>query len=112
MASSGLTYESHEVSPRWVYGDTVSWTRGTHAFKFGGEYRLSSTKSTLGGSVQGASNRPLATIGNATLAAVNGYRQDRAWRARNASGNQQIAENLLTLLVRIAWLACPGPFHQ
>ena len=48
----GLTYSSQEVSPRWVYADTLSWNRGAHAFKFGAEYRRSSTKSTLGGSVQ------------------------------------------------------------
>ncbi len=71
-AIQGLNYESHEVSPRWTYGDTVSWTRGAHAFKFGGEYRLSSTKSTLGGSVQGTSNRPFTSIGNTGVAAVNG----------------------------------------
>jgi hypothetical protein len=47
----GLTYASHEVSHRWVYADTFSWTRGKHSFKFGGEYRLSSSK-PLGGSVQ------------------------------------------------------------
>ena len=44
--SRALPTSSHEVSPRWIYADTVSWTRGAHAFKFGGEYRLSSTKST------------------------------------------------------------------
>jgi hypothetical protein len=28
----------------YTYGDTVSWTKGKHAFKFGGEYRPSSSK--------------------------------------------------------------------
>ena len=27
----GLSYSSQEVSPRWTYGDTVSWTRGVHS---------------------------------------------------------------------------------
>src|SRR5262249_27496573 len=32
--ASGILYASHEVSPRWIYADTVSWTRGRHSFKF------------------------------------------------------------------------------
>ena len=31
------------VSPLWTYADTLSWTRGTHALKFGGEVRFSSS---------------------------------------------------------------------
>src|SRR5678815_4080137 len=27
-------------TPLYSFGDTLSWTRGTHAFKFGGELRL------------------------------------------------------------------------
>src|SRR2546427_4477955 len=70
--ADGILYGSHEVSPRWVYADTVSWTRGKHSFKFGGEYRLSSTKSTNQGTVQGGPMRPRANIGNAALAPVAG----------------------------------------
>jgi len=96
-AIQGLNYESHEVSPRWTYGDTVSWTRGAHAFKFGGEYRISSTKSTLGGSVQGTSNRPFVAIGNTGVASVNGI--GRTGLAGTATtGNQQVAENMVTWL--------------
>jgi hypothetical protein len=95
--ASGILYASREVSPRWVYADTVSWTRGTHSFKFGGEYRLSSTKSTLGGSVQGGPNRPRATIGNAPLAPVTGIARTGLAGTLN-SGNRQRAENLLTFL--------------
>jgi hypothetical protein len=93
----GLTYASHEVSPRWIYADTFSWTRGKHSFKFGGEYRLSSSKSTLGGSVQTGANLPTASIGNALNAAVSGI--GRPGLTGNAtSGNQQVAENMLTWL--------------
>src|SRR5262249_49959931 len=28
----------------YTYADTVSWTKGKHAFKFGGEYRPTSSK--------------------------------------------------------------------
>jgi hypothetical protein len=30
-------------TPLYSFGDTLSWTRGTHAFKFGGELRLTRT---------------------------------------------------------------------
>ena len=95
--ADGILYGSHEVSPRWVYADSVSWARGQHSFKFGGEYRLSSTKSTLQGSVQGGPNRPRANIGNSPLAQVTGI--GRAGLAGTSfNGSQQVAENLLTFL--------------
>jgi hypothetical protein len=95
--ADGILYGSHEVSPRWVYADNVSWTRGKHAFKFGGEYRLSSTQSTNQGSVQTGPNRPRALVGNAGLAPVTGI-QRAGLAGTTASGNQQLAENLLTFL--------------
>ena len=44
-------------TPLYSFGDTLSWTRGTHAFKFGGEIRL--TKSVAYNAVQGT---PLPTL--------------------------------------------------
>ena len=32
-----------DTSPRWSYGDTMSWTRGAHSMRFGGEYRRQSS---------------------------------------------------------------------
>src|SRR5205085_7080712 len=95
--ADGVLYGSHEVSPRWVYADNLSWTRGKHSFKFGGEYRLSSTKSTNQGSVQTGANRPTATMGNATLAPVTGIGRP-GLAGTTAAGSQQLAENLLTFL--------------
>jgi hypothetical protein len=97
----GLSYSSQEVSPRWIYGDTLSWTRGAHAFKFGGEYRLSSTKSTLGGSVQTGANRPTVLFGNAAGAQVSGI-ADPVLRpgllGTATTGNRQLAENMASWL--------------
>jgi hypothetical protein len=95
--ADGVRYGSHEVSPRWVYADTLSWLRGKHSFKFGGEYRLSSTKSTNQGSVQTGANRPTATMGNALLAQVTGIARP-GLAGTSALGSQQLAENLLTFL--------------
>ena len=33
---------SRNAAPFWTYGDTLSWTKGKHAFKFGGESRRNS----------------------------------------------------------------------
>jgi hypothetical protein len=98
--AGSLQYASHEVSPRWSYADTVSWTRGTHSFKFGGEYRSARTKSRNGGSVQTGSLRPTAAIGNAALAPVGGIARPGLAGSPGAfgSGNTVIAENLVTWL--------------
>ncbi|MEJ2108477.1 MAG: TonB-dependent receptor [Acidobacteriota bacterium] len=32
-----------DTSPRWTFGDTVSWTRGSHSIRFGGEFRRQSS---------------------------------------------------------------------
>jgi hypothetical protein len=95
--ADGIRYASREVSPRWVYADTLSWTRGVHSFKFGGEYRLSSTRSTNQGSVQTGANRPTATMGNASLAQITGIARP-GLAGTNTAGSQQLAENLLTFL--------------
>ena len=101
----GIRYGSHEVSPRWVYADSVSWTRGQHSFKFGGEYRLSSTKSTNQGSVQAGANRPTATIGNSVpITGIARFGLGCLTTATTCttgtpgSGTQGVAENVLTFL--------------
>ncbi len=37
-------YSGYDSSPRWTMGDTMSWTRGTHSFRFGGEFRRASSE--------------------------------------------------------------------
>jgi hypothetical protein len=95
--ADGILYGSHEVSPRWVYADSLSWTKGKHSYKFGGEYRLSSTKSTNQGSVQTGPNRPRALVGNSASAPVGGIGRT-GLAGSNLVGSQQLAENLLTFL--------------
>jgi len=50
--------EIGNVSPLWSWGDTLSWTHGKHAFKFGGELRLPRTN---GYNIQAM---PALTMGN------------------------------------------------
>jgi hypothetical protein len=107
----GILYDSREVSPRWVYGDTVSWTKGKHSFKFGGEYRLSSTKSTLGGSVQGGPTRPRAFIGNNTLSPISGIARP-GLAGTVTTGNRLVAESMLTFLAGSVGQGASSGFSQ
>jgi hypothetical protein len=43
---------------RWTIGDTVTWTRGSHSFKFGGEVRLTKANSDMNGWGQFGNNSP------------------------------------------------------
>jgi hypothetical protein len=50
---------SQQTAPFWTFSDTLSWTRGTHALKFGGEFRRNSlTIQDLG---EGSNAAPIAT---------------------------------------------------
>lgn len=42
-----FTGTSLETSPSYTYSDTVSWSHGTHSFRFNGELRLNSSKDTI-----------------------------------------------------------------
>jgi hypothetical protein len=50
---------SRNTAPFWTYGDTLSWSKGKHAFKFGGEVRRNSVSIwDLG---EGSTANPMAT---------------------------------------------------
>jgi hypothetical protein len=94
--ADGILAASHEVSPRWIYADNVSWTKGKHAFKFGAEYRWSGTKSSNETSVQTGALRPTVTIGSAPLVPIGGIA--RVGLGQFPGGNRTPAENLLNFL--------------
>src|SRR5262245_53321522 len=52
LGGGTITATATDKSPLWTYGDTLSWTRGNHSYKFGGEARFAS--STTRSSSQGA----------------------------------------------------------
>ncbi|HET9218992.1 MAG TPA: hypothetical protein VFR18_18555, partial [Terriglobia bacterium] len=56
---------SRGKTPTWTFSDTISWTRGTHAFRFNGELRLNSSKQEAPGTSDftGATTYASATIG-------------------------------------------------
>ena len=113
---ANITATARDVTPSWTYGDTLSWLKGTHGFKFGGEIRYNSSTSTgsspglaffsnskapavvVGGATQGAA---LLTSGPTAIAdsnpAMSGLQTNDATRARNMlnflSGSLQSVNN-------------------
>jgi len=84
------TYGS--TSPLWSYGDTLSWTRGKHAFKGGVEVRFGGSRGAQAIGIVpqvngGAGNFPVTGI--STVAGMLGSA---------ASGNRFTAENLMMML--------------
>jgi len=61
---------------RWSYSDTISWTKGAHAFKFGGDVRTTKTQSFLSGSFDATFNStnwfPYVTGGDSQYATPTG----------------------------------------
>jgi len=74
-------------SPQYSFADTLSWTKGTHAFKFGGEWRY--------GGTQGANEvmTPLARLGAGGVPVAN---IDNVAIPGLSANNQTTARNLLT----------------
>jgi hypothetical protein len=50
---------SRNAAPFWTYGDTLSWAKGKHAFKIGGETRRNSL--TIWDNGEGSNANPMAT---------------------------------------------------
>ncbi len=61
--------------PRWVYGNTLTWMRGRHSFKMGGELRMSKSAQERVGTgrfFNDANVFPSAVGGNTDFAAISG----------------------------------------
>src|SRR5207237_5377043 len=42
-AGANITATAQDRSPLYTYGDAISWTKGAHTVKFGGEIRFASS---------------------------------------------------------------------
>jgi hypothetical protein len=85
-------------TPLYSYGDTLSWTRGTHAFRFGGEIRR--TKSVAYNAVQGTPIPTFTAGPGANIASnisTNGGLPGLITAGGTASAQEQ-ARNLLYFL--------------
>jgi len=72
---------SRNAAPFWTYGDTLSWTKGKHAFKFGGEYRRNSVSIWDNGQVSNADPMALgrAETTDTLFAQVTGIASNTAY---------------------------------
>src|SRR5262249_8133305 len=102
-----------DSSPRWSYGDTLSWTRGRHAFKVGGTFTIANSKTLNIGEItsnttSGGGAYPTAGGGTTALAPVAGinsatFRTGSSpapgiLQGNSATGNQARMEDLLVFL--------------
>ncbi|HLQ79182.1 MAG TPA: TonB-dependent receptor, partial [Terriglobia bacterium] len=100
---NGVTDNYHDITNLWSYADTLSWTMGRHAFKFGGEIRLThSLGYDAGISNTATTATPRALGGDAPNAqippgAISGTNMP-GLAGTSGSGNNQRMRNLLTFL--------------
>ena len=85
-ASNAETRQSN--SPLYSYADNISWTRGTHAFKVGGELRFASSRS---GSDTNFTPRAVLGAGGVAVTGI-----DNLAFPGLTGNNQTAARNLLT----------------
>jgi hypothetical protein len=89
-----------ESSPLYTYGDTVTWTKGKHTFKSGGELRFSSSR--FGDDVDGNNWSAYARAfgGETQLAPIVGIDSTRipGLQGTSTTGNNVAMRSLLTLL--------------
>ena len=90
---------SRDVSPRWSFGDTITWAKGVHSFKMGGEVRLNRSKGSMYGAGIFGPTIPVVsgtTAAGSTGIAVTGINSTNMPGLNgNNSGNQLRMQNLL-----------------
>ncbi len=107
----------HDVSPRWTYGDTITWTKNTHAFKAGAELRLDRSRAhNMGGSFS-TYTYPKVNGGDLGAFQVQGINSTNMTGlvGTSSSGNQLAMQNLATFLsgsvgsiVQSYWINSPN----
>jgi len=110
-----LTATSREKTPTYTLADTLSWTRGAHSFKFGGELRLNSSEATtsaasffgnptyakpVGGSITGTTqgNSNATDIASSNPAMGAGFLGNNATNARSLANFLAGSINNITAL--------------
>ena len=94
-----LGWSNQDTSPRWTFGDTLSWVKGKHTIKGGGTFYISGSKSSVWGTGWGYNTTPYAVGGNPSGLPVEGVDSTNlTGLTGNNNGNQLLAQNLLTFL--------------
>jgi hypothetical protein len=97
--SAGGTSQYNDVTNAITYADSLSWTKGVHALKFGGDMRRSYSRGYDAGI--GVTSTPRANGGdapNATIPVAAIGTNIPGLAGTNSTGNNQRMRNLLTLL--------------
>ena len=95
-----------DLSPRTTYADSISWTRGKHAFKTGAEFRIGSSRTVwsgnygTGGTFNNVDTVPTANGGETQFTPVAGINATNipGLTGNATTGNQETMENLLIFL--------------
>jgi hypothetical protein len=92
-----------DTSPRYSFGDTLSWSKGVHSFKFGGEYRRATSDSLTrwtGAFDSGTTSYAYAAGGDTTYSPVAGINSVNMplLAGDTLTGNRATMEDLLIFL--------------
>ena len=108
-------FTARDTSPRWSFGDTMSWTTGRHSFRFGGTFIIANSKTDNLGEVGGNTGNPgsyyptasggmtgnsiITSLGNGNAAFATGSSPAPGLlQGSNGTGNQGRMEDLLVAL--------------
>src|SRR5262245_31408631 len=95
--------DTRDTTPLWTYGDTVSWTKGKHSLRFGGELRKGYSKVWDAGFIGGGIfSEPRVIGGDLTTSPISqttiSSTNMPGLAGTNAGGNNQRMRNLLSFL--------------
>jgi len=108
-------FTARDTSPRWSFGDTVSWSTGRHSFRFGATFIIANSKTDNLGEVGGNTGNPgsyyptarggmtgntiITSLGNSNAAFAAGSSPAPGnLQGSNGTGNQGRMEDLLVAL--------------
>jgi len=103
IVGGGNTTSYLDTTALWLYGDNLSWTKGKHAFKTGGEIRRGhSLAYEMGGSLAVATTIPKAVGGETPFAAISttaiSSTNMPGLAGTSTSGNNAVMRSLLNFL--------------
>jgi hypothetical protein len=96
---ANVAASTEDISPRWSYGDTMSWTRGSHSMRFGGEFRTASSEARdywTGAFTLGHTSWPYMHGGEGTVTTPTTYTHFTGSLAgTDTTGNRRALRDLL-----------------